>query len=185
VGSHVRSAFRFACGAAYSLALAAASGCTTDDELGQACTDPRACGPAATIKIDLPLSFDEIQASKITLCRNDECLTGSFASLNAPPSANAGVGIVIASTADGGVAPGASALVMASPDGTFWLQVFWPLGLLGDPVDGDRYAMTVQDGTGVDVVIFEQTATSYEVTYPFGKDCPTTCRHVEWDKHTS
>jgi hypothetical protein len=167
------------------LALAALS-CTSDEDDSQACLDPSACGPAATIKLDLPptMTFADIQQSTITLCRNDMCLTGAFATINAPPSQNAGVGLAIASTPDNGKAAGASALLMARANGSFWLQVFWPLDLGATPMDGDVYKVSVINAAGTDVTAFEMPAT-YDTTYPFGKECPTTCHSVVFDTHTS
>jgi hypothetical protein len=166
--------------------VALALSCTDDNEDSQACTDTSVCGAAATIKFDLPptMTFADLEQSTVTVCRNDLCLTGDFASLNAPPSANTGVGIGIATTADGGKTNGASALVMATPSGQFWLQVFWPLGVGAAPADGDTYKASVTNGAGTEVQSYTDVAT-YVVTYPYGKDCPTTCAHVEFDHHTS
>jgi hypothetical protein len=173
-------------------ALVAVVSCTSDEDDSQACEDPSACGPTATIKLDLPptLSFGDLEPSTITVCRNDLCFSGAFASINAPPSPNTGVGIAIASAVDGGVdgsaqGTGASALLMATQTGTFWLQVFWPLGLGGAPADGDQYKVTVVDGTGMDVITPFEKAATYDTSQPFGKECPTTCQNVVFDEHTS
>jgi hypothetical protein len=173
-------------GGALSFVVAAVPACTPDDDPAQACTDPSACGATATIKTDFPLTFTfaDLARSSIAVCRNDTCVTGSFASINAPPSPNTGVGFAIDGQPDGGAGAGANALLMATDTGALWLQVFWPLGLGTAPADGDQYTVTVVDGGGIKVVSFQKTAT-YEIVYPFGKDCPTTCRHVEFDEHTS
>jgi hypothetical protein len=167
--------------------LLAAVSCTSDEDQAQACLDPSACGPAATIKLDLPptLAFSDLAATTITVCRNDSCFTGAFASINAPPSPNTGVGIAVNGAPDGGAGGlGASALLMARPDGTYWLQVIWPLGLGGAAVDGDRYKVTVADGTGADVITPFEKAATYDTSSPFGKECPTTCQSVIFDEHS-
>jgi hypothetical protein len=174
----------------YGLCFVVASvvACTDDGEPGQACNDPSACAPLATIKVDLPptLTFTDLQQSTVTVCRNDICLTGAFSAINAPPSPNTGVVVPIASGPDGGKTVGASTFVMATANGAFWLQVFWPLGLGGAPADGDKYKLTVKNGTGAEIVSPpEDTVTTYDVTYPFGKECPTMCSHVVFDHHTS
>jgi len=143
------------------------------------------CVPVATIKVDLPLAFGEVQKSTITVCHNGTCLAGSFATLNAPPSPNAGVEIGIASAPDGGAASfGTDALVMANTSGALWLQVFWRSNV-DDVADGDTYSVTVQDSSGQSVVSFTGTAMTYDTVFPNGKDCAPTCRHVEFDQHTS
>jgi hypothetical protein len=170
----------------FLLCAVAALSCTTDDDPSQACTDPSACGAAATIKLDLPptLAFPYLATSTITVCRNDLCFMGAFATINAPPSPNTGVGLAISQAPDGGKTMGANALLMATQSGTYWLQVFWPLGLGGAAVDGDKYKVNVTDGSGADVIApFEKTAT-YDTSYPFGKECPTTCQSVVFDEHS-
>jgi hypothetical protein len=173
----------------YGIFIVAASmlACTDDSEPGQACTDTSVCAPAATIRLDLPpaLTFTDLEQSTVTVCRNDVCLTGAFSSINAPPSPNTGVGVAINSGPDGGKTAGASALVRATQNGAYWLEVFWPLGVGGMPAAGDAYKVTVQNGTGVEIVKTEDTAAAYDVTSPFGKECPTTCPHVVFDHHTS
>jgi hypothetical protein len=171
----------------FAVCVLAATSCTEDDDPYQSCTDTSICGPIATIKLDFPstLTFPDLEQSSVTVCRNDMCLVGTFGSINAPPSPNTGVGVAIASTPDGGKAAGTSALVMATANGDYWLQVFWPLGLGNAPADGDVYKVTVTNGVGVDIVHQEDTAMTYDISYPYGKDCPTTCSRVVFDHHTS
>ena len=105
--------------------------------------------------------------------------------LNAPPSANAGVEIAIASTPDGGpTSLGTYALVMANASGALWLQVFWRSNL-DDIADGDTYSVKVQDSSDQNVVSFMGTAMTYDTVYPNGKDCAPACRHIDFDQHTS
>jgi hypothetical protein len=141
------------------------------------------CGPAAILATDLPLTFEQLQHSTVTVCHNATCFAGSFASLNAPPSAETGVGISIVSIPDGGDGQGASGFVRASPNGALWLQVYWPSNL-DDLADGDTYSVTVEEATGQKVASLERVAMPYEIVYPNGKDCAPVCRHVEFDEHT-
>jgi hypothetical protein len=169
-----RAAFR----AAWILVLAGAPSCSSKP----ACPES-SCGPAATIATDLPLTFEQLQQSTVTVCHNANCFAGSFASLNAPPSPGTGVGISIASVPGGGTGSGTSGFVRASPNGALWLQVYWPSNL-DDLTDGDGYSVTVEETTGQKVVSFEGSAMTYEVVYPNGKDCAPACRQIVFDEHT-
>src|SRR5579859_7512617 len=122
--------------------------CTEDNDPGQSCSDPSVCGPTASIEVDLPPSlqtFDHLVKASVTLCRNGDCVTGDFSSLNLPPSPNTGVPIALASTPDGGATSGATALLMATMNNDYWLQVFWPNTLGGAAADGDTYTLTIDD----------------------------------------
>jgi hypothetical protein len=173
---------------AFLAALSGTVACTTDDEQGVACTDPSACGPAATIQVDLPAAvqaFGQLVQSKVSLCRNGDCLVGDFASLNAAPAPNTGVPIVLTSTPDGGASAGTTVLLMSTADQIFWLRMFWPITLGGAPADGDVYSVTVLDRSGTAVLVKEFPAATYDIVHPFGNECPTICRHIEIDQHTS
>jgi hypothetical protein len=165
--------------AVWILLLAVAPACGSE----RAACPASACGPAATLAIDLPLTFEQLQHSTVTVCHNANCFAGSFASLNAPPSANTGVGIGITSVPDGGMGSGTSGFVRASASGALWLQVYWPSNI-DDLADGDKYSVTVEDATGQRVVSFERVAMPYAIVYPNGNDCAPTCRQIVFDEHT-
>jgi hypothetical protein len=171
------------------LVSVAALSCTEDNEPGQSCSDPSVCGPTATIQVDLPTKLQDLgqlMRAHIELCRNDDfCVRGSFDSLNALPSPNTGVPIVAASTPDGGTTSGVTVLVMATMNNDYWLRMFWPNALGGTPADGDVYSVTLVDGDGMTAFSKHFDPATYDVARPFGNDCPTVCRHVDFNLHTS
>src|SRR4051812_7568053 len=80
---------------------------------GEATCPQSSCGPAATLATDLPLTFEQLQHSRVTVCHNANCFAGSFDSLNSPPSPETGVGISIVSSPGGGDGQGTSGFVRA------------------------------------------------------------------------
>ena len=158
------------------VAAAVAASCSGDEAR---CTEI-GCTDGATIKVDLPLSFAQVQKAKISVCRNDTCLAGSFADINAPPSPGAGVGFFV--NADPAAGTGADGLVMARATGSLWLQVSWR-DSGGSVADGDVYTVTVEDENAVKAVAFRGTAT-YATLFPNGETCPPSCRRAELDEHT-
>lgn len=145
-------------------------------------TTPRACtligcGSAVTIKTPLLVTFATIRASSIEVCRNTDCLSGSFASLKDPPSPGTGVGISFpdAQTIERDHTPHVDATIWATGVSGFRLEVgYWPWSV-DDLHDGDRFALRVRDGEGNTIVSVSRSV-SYVTSYPNGKECGPVCR---------
>src|SRR6266496_778928 len=148
----------------------------------QACTT-LGCGPIATIDTDCPLTFEQLQKAKITVCRNDTCVQGGFSDLNAPPTADTGVGVFVPVDVDAATSAGIQVLVLASTQAVLSLEISWP-SYLGDPKDGDMYSVMLQDEMAQTLLSVQETVAQYTLAYPNGQECGPECHQVSIDKRT-
>jgi hypothetical protein len=162
---------------AVAIAVASSPGCASRECTGIGCSS------GATMKADLPMTYDELQRSEITVCRNDECLSNPLAAL-VPPSAGTGVGLTLpASLATNDGAPHARVSFWAGPGDLLWLEAEWVAWAPADLRAGDRYRVTITDAAGRARLALTETAASYQESYPNGRDCdPVPCRHASFDR---
>jgi len=135
------------------------------------------CGHAVTIKAPLSATFPTIRGSSIEVCRNTDCLSGSFATLTDPPSTVSGVGVSFPDpqTIDGNHSPHVEATIWGTESGGFRLEVgYWPWSM-DDLSDGDRFTVTVRDGSGRTIVSVNRSV-DYVTSYPNGKECGPVCK---------
>jgi hypothetical protein len=116
----------------------------------------------------------DIRASTISVCRNNECLTGSFSDL--PPDSGAVAGIMFAN----GPATTRTAWGIAFLRSSGEIDVTYDVSDVRDLHDGDLYTVTVTDASGTQHTAIEKNAT-YAVISPNGEDCGPICRHIELD----
>jgi len=165
-----------------SLAFVLALSCSGGSNDKPACTEI-GCSSIATIQTDCPLTFEQLQKAKLTVCRNDMCLQGGFADLNAPPSPGTGVGVFIPVDVNAATSSGVDVLVVASSQGVLSLQVDWP-DYLGTPQDGDTYRVTLENELAQMVLSVTETVPQYTASYPNGQACGPECHQVTIDKRT-
>jgi hypothetical protein len=138
------------------LAGCGGGGCDTGKDCGVV-----GCGPALTLRsTTLPLTASEIQASSVTVCRNGECYSRSFASTVPQRDATHAPLILVSWSLE---------------DTGYRIEVIYMTWSWNDPRDGDRYDVTVTGGDGNDILEAHKTVT-YTVSYPNGASCGPPCR---------
>jgi hypothetical protein len=137
------------------------------------CTDA-GCASGMNAHFTVPLFNDDIRASTLSICRNNDCLTGSFSSL--PPDSGANVGIAFANGSVTSRTAWGTAILRPSGE----IEVTYQVSDSRDLHDGDLYRVTVTDASGTPHTAIEKNVT-YAVNFPNGEDCGPTCRNIELD----
>ena len=136
------------------------------------------CGPAFELRTLIDVSFDDVKAAEVRVCRNAECRTGSFradtesrqASTDLDPSSESG--------------PGAATLwvyVSATEADQLELQLYWFNWNWSQPLEAgpDDYDVTIE-AKGKTLYTTRKTVTEYEVRYPNGPKCGPTCSYASF-----
>jgi hypothetical protein len=139
------------------------------------------CDANVTIITDLSMTFEQLQKSTISVCRNDVCLMGSFSTLNARPAP--GTGVIIPISADANAHASVIVSLPASGIGLS-LDVYWNSVDPTQLQNGDVYRLVVLDEAGLMQVSIQETVPQYEESHPNGPDCAPTCRQFTIDKRT-
>src|SRR2546428_475555 len=108
------------------------------------------CGPAFRLQADLPLAFEELTGTVITMCRNSTCFTGSLPRFAERPTESSGRVITFPSPTEWEANKSArvDVLMRAFADGRFWVELWWWPWTPLDVVDGDEYQLLIEDSRG-------------------------------------
>lgn len=136
------------------------------------------CGPAFELRTLIDVSFEDVKAAEVRVCRNDECRTGSLradtesrqASTDLDPSSESG--------------PGAATVwiyVSATEAGQLDLQLYWFNWNWSQPLEAgpDEYDVAIAFA-GKTLYTTHKTVTEYEVRYPNGPKCGPTCSYASF-----
>jgi hypothetical protein len=140
------------------------------------------CGATFSLKAPLRVPFSRVRESTITVCLNQGCYTGSFATLAEPeaPSSGRVVSFPKPEERDATHTPLIEAIVWSDERGGYRLDVFY-IPWAPNVKDGDEYTVTVVDKQGRKLVDVREKV-SYKVSQPNGPRCGPTCRHASVDK---
>jgi hypothetical protein len=138
------------------------------------------CGAAFQLqKLSIGGDLTDVPQMTIEVCRNKECLTGSFGQARYPDSNDsATVTFPDPSTIEETKSAHVDAFIVEGAATTPGLQLsvdYYPYNFNGLE-DGDVYGVTVRRGSTV-VGSFEKTVT-YRVSYPNGVACGPECRNA-------
>lgn len=166
-------------------------GAVTAIAVSQSCTDHLCtaigCGPGAALHADLAMTVDQLRASQITVCRNDECLSRSLSGLS-DPTEGIGVGVALPAdptTIDQTQSPHASVTVWSKAGGQLSLSVEWWPWKPADLKAGDMYRVEITGTGGETRLRLTETVDRYMESYPNGKECDSQpCRTVVFDRRT-
>ncbi|HVU03845.1 MAG TPA: hypothetical protein VHE30_18930 [Polyangiaceae bacterium] len=137
------------------------------------------CGASVTLKTPLPGDFATIRTYSVSVCKNGQCLSGSFAQLTDAPVDGAGVGTSFPDprTIDRDHSPHVEATVWAEAGGGFRLEAaYWPWST-EDAIDGDHFSLTVK-GENQQVVATVDGSVTYTTSRPNGAGCEPTCHQA-------
>ena len=128
--------------------LALAPGCDV-------CPEP-ACGPPLILRLDLPATVQ--LGDEVVACHLDTCATAQLLAPSSPDS------YAVLSFPTGN---NLSGYVKTRADGSLQLLVSWGT----PPAQGDRYTLTVSDGSGTAIASLDVTATIPQASMSSG-GCP-------------
>jgi len=159
------------------LAIAAAACSSSDGESGRACS-VIGCGAAFQLDALIDGTPEAVPQMTIEMCRNADCLRGSFAQSTVPhgdfvASVTFPDPLVVDTTATGHVDAAIQDTASAGPGLQLRLQVYPGLPALAD---GDTYKVTVKQGSAV-VTSIERSVV-YTVSYPNGVECGPECKNA-------
>jgi hypothetical protein len=142
------------------------------------CTDV-GCPSSMTMNVPVVISYSDVRASTLTVCRNDDCFTGPLSGL--PPTLldHTGMGVLIPAVADADARSRCFVSVWSPPRIDVRCDSAGPQAVM----DGDRYRLTLTDATGAVVASVDRTV-SYAVSFPNGEECGPTCHSTTIDLGT-
>lgn len=148
------------------------------DESSHMCTLV-GCISSLTLKTPLPVSFEELRASTVSVCRNSTCYSSSLSALQEsnPPDTSGSVRFPDLSRRDTQHTPLIQVLAVRRASGGFQLQFYYEPWFTEELEDGDVYDVTITDERGERSVDMHETV-SYERFSPNGPECGPTCGHV-------
>ena len=159
-----------------TVAATAAAACSSDDGAGRACSTI-GCAPEFQLDVVFDGAAAEVPQMTIEVCRNTECLTGSFAKAGVPQGdLAASITFPDPSTLDATESPHADAMISdsASTGRALGLRLQYRTWVWGAVADGDVYTVKVRRGSTV--VTSVEKAVTYSVSYPNGVECGPACK---------
>jgi hypothetical protein len=137
------------------------------------------CLPSMIMNVPLDISYSDVRASTLTVCRNDDCFTGPLSGLPPALQDDSGLGVLLPAVADADASSHCDVIVDAPPK----IEVECDSVPRQAVVDGDRYRLTLTDATGTVVASVDRTV-SYAVSFPNGEECGPTCHGTSIDLST-
>jgi hypothetical protein len=124
------------------------------------------CSDRAEPAADLPVTFDELKSATITVCRNDECLSGDFAMLAGSPTINRDADLLLPGSGSRSV----EVLVGTQDGARLWLLARWELGQSHLAVR-DQFSVAIEDSDHREVFATQDTVSDTQDIYPNGPTC--------------
>jgi len=170
--------------AAFLGCLGAATAIAMSQSCSRTCTAV-GCPSGATLYADLATTTEQLRASQIAICHNDECLSRSLAELT-DPTEGIGRGVTLPadqSTIDQTKSPHASAVFWLKGAGQLSITVEWTPWSPGDLKAGDVYRVEITGRGGEVTLRLAETVDRYVETYPNGEACDMQpCRSIVFDR---
>ena len=164
-------------------------GAATAIAMSQACSSrictAIGCPPGATLYADLATTSEQLRASDIAVCHNDECLSGSLAELT-DATEGTGRGVTLPadqSTIDQTKSPRARAWFWLKGAGQLSITVEWTPWSPAELKAGDVYRVEIAGPGGEVTLRLDETVDRYVETYPNGEACGMQpCRSIVFDR---
>jgi hypothetical protein len=156
------------------LLLAAIGGCSAESK---SCTT-MGCMNGASIAVPVETDFTNIIGSTLEVCRNDVCVTGTYADIAEPTTSSSSATIELPDPATRAAKePWATATVWKTETG-YRLDIYYNVYGPNDVTNGDHYHVRLVATSGAVLADVEKTVT-YQSLYPNGPDCdPEPCHWV-------
>jgi hypothetical protein len=151
-------------------------------ESGRGCTLV-GCFSSFTLKTSLPVSFEVLRASTVSVCRNGTCYSSSLATLQEshPPDTSGSVRFPDLSRRDTQHTPLIQVQAVRLASGGYQLQFSYEPWFTEGLQNGDVYDVTVTDEQGTRFVDVHETVL-YETFQPNGPECGPTCGRATIDR---
>ncbi|MCY1039809.1 hypothetical protein OV208_00655 [Corallococcus sp. bb12-1] len=126
-----------------------------------------------TMLLALKISRPQLQSSKLTVCRNDECYPTRLEGLSSRPSTFMQWPMPVGMKGK----PTMELIAKSLEGGDEGLNIFYNLNDDEASRDGDVYRVTLEGGDGRIITNIERTA-KYQAFQPNGPDCGPPCHGV-------
>jgi hypothetical protein len=134
------------------------------------------CRSGADINAPLAVSYAQAVASKVEVCRNDECYSGTWPPLGGETPGPGSGSILTLPVRRDEMAPFIQVILIWRDNDGPLLQVQWNPGSGPELHAGDRYRVTLTNG-GRALLAIDERVDAYDVVSPLPARCMVTCMH--------